>query len=367
MTTVVNTSKLILAREARGKTQHELVAMVPNLNQGNYSKMEKGLLNVPDETLQNIAKVLDYPVSFFYKDGVHTPISSFYYRKRVSMAKKHLTVLEAKLDIIRLCVDELLDSIELPEFKMPAFEINDKCTPTDVARKLRDFLRLPKGPVKNLIRVLEAAGIIVYFIKTEVEKFDGITLLTDKGQPIIFVNDSMPNDRKRFTIAHELMHLVAHIPFSPLVEDRDVEHEANEGAGEFLMPYLDCRLDLQGLRYSQLGTLKQYWGVSKAMVLFRAKEIHGISPEKCTNMYIELSRQGERKKETGFVELEDAALINLAIQAHENELGYSLEDILQVLSLSKNDYLEYFSKSKYNVSVKIRRTIELPPSKENTA
>jgi Zn-dependent peptidase ImmA (M78 family) len=364
---IVNTSKLILARETRGKTQHELVAMIPNLSQGTYSKMEKGLMDVPDETLTNIARELDYPISFFYKDGVHTPISSFYYRKRVSMAKKHLTVLEAKLDVIRLCVDELLDSIELPEYKLPAFEITDDCSPTDVARKLRDFLRLPKGPVKNLIRLLEAAGVIVYFIKTDVEKFDGITLLTDKGQPIIFVNDSFPNDRKRFTIAHELIHLVAHIPFSPLSADRDEEAEANAGAAEFLMPYLDCRSDIQGVRYSQLGTLKQYWGVSKAMVIVRAKTINAITSDKFTNLFVELSRHGERKKETGFVELEEPTLINLVIQAYENDLGYSLEDILQILSISRKDYVEYFTKSKYSTPVRAKKVIEFNPNKDNTA
>ncbi len=363
--TIVNSSMLVLARESRGKTQQEIVAMVPNLNQGNYSKMEKGLLNVPDETMLNIAKCLDYPVSFFYKKGVHTPISSFYYRKRVSMPKKSLSLLEAKLDVIRLCVDELLDSVEVPEFKIPHFEITDNFTATEVAIRLREFLKIPKGPIKNLIRILEAAGIIVYFVNLNIEKFDGITLMTDMGQPIIFINASLPNDRKKFTIAHELIHLVSHIPFSPLDSIRDVEAEANEGAAEFLMPYLECRNDLQGLRYSQLSIMKSYWGVSKAMVLFRAKEIKAISPGKCTNLYIELSRNGERKKENGYVDLEEPTLFNLVIHTYENELGYALEDILEVLSLSPADYFEYFSQSKHKVQVRIKQVIEFNPNKSN--
>lgn len=363
--TIVNNNMLILARESRGKTQQELVTMVPNLNQGNYSKMEKGLLPVPSDTLQNIANVLDYKVSFFYKKGVHTPISSFYYRKRVSMPKKLLSVLEAKLDIIRICIDELLDSVEIPEYRIPHFEIDQKCSPTDLAVKLREFLKIPKGPVKNLIRTLEAAGIIVYFIKIDNEKFDGITLITDKGQPIIFINSAFSNDRKRFTISHELIHLVAHIPHSPLPSERLTEQEANEGAAEFLMPYLECRTDLQNLRYSQLGIMKEYWGVSKAMVLYRAKEIGAITHERCTNLYIELARSGERKKETGFVDLEDPTLFNLIIQAYENELDYSLDDILGILSISKNDYFEYFGQSKYKVEVKAKKIIEFNPNKTN--
>lgn len=354
---------LVLARESRGKTQQELVDAVPNLNQGNYSKMEKGLLSVPDETLANIAKALNYPVSFFQKKGVHTPVSSFYYRKRVSLPKKELSKLEAKLDIIRICIDELLDGVEIPEYNIPSFEITDDVTSIDVAIKLRDYLKLPRGPVQNLIRILEAKGIIVFSIKTDVEKFDGITLMTDMGQPIIFVNDFLSNDRKRFTIAHELIHLVSHVPFSPISNNRDTEKEANEGAAEFLMPYLDCRNDLQGLRYSQLSILKSYWGVSKAMVLYRAKELGLITDQKFKNMYIELARNGERKKETGFVELEDSILPNLMIKTYENDLGYSLDDILSVLSISHDDYLNYFNTSKYNSHVKAKKVIEFKPSK----
>lgn len=363
---MVNNNMLSLARESRGKTQQQLVAMVPNLTQGNYSKMEKGLLSIPEDTLEGIAKALDYPTSFFHKKSINTPISSFYYRKRVSLPKKQLSILESKLDIIRLSIDELLDSIDIPEYTLPSFEITDNFTASDVARQLRDYLKLPKGPIKNLIRVLEAAGIIIYFIKTDISKFDGITLITDKGQPVIFINDSLPNDRKRFTICHELIHLVAHIPFSPLPNDRDLENEANEGAAELLMPYLDCRSELQRLRYSQLSTLKSFWGVSKAMILYRAKDVKGITQQRCTNMYIELSRNGERKQETGFVDLEAPCLIKMIIQAYENELGYSLNEILSVLSLSKGDYFDYFSDSKFKVSVTPKKIINFDPYKINS-
>jgi Zn-dependent peptidase ImmA (M78 family) len=155
------------------------------------------------------------------------------------------------------------------------------------------------------------------------------------------------------------------VPFSPLPADREAEVEANEGAAEFLMPYMDCRNDLQGLRYSQLSILKQYWGVSKAMALFRAKEINAISADKCTNMYIELSRHGERKKETGFVELESPTLIDLIIQTYQKELGYSVNDILQILSINCRDYAMYFDKSIHSPQVKVKKVIPFNPGRVN--
>lgn len=356
---IVNSKKLVLGRESRGLTQHQLVAMIPNLNQGNYSKMEKGLLNVPTETLSNISKALNYPIDFFYKKSVNTPISSFYYRKRVSMPKKQLELLEARLDVLRLIVDDLLDAVELPEFAMPALD-GEVLSPSEVAVRIRDFLKLPKGPVKNLVQVLESAGIIIYFIQADTTKFDGITLLTDKGQPIIFINAAMPNDRKVYTIAHELGHLVMHVRFSPLAADRDFEAEANEFAGEFLMPYLDCRYDLVDLRFTKLSMLKVFWGVSKAAIVRRAHELSAITPERYRNLNIELGKSGEKKNESGYVEIGEPVLLNLIINAYENELGYSLTEILSMLSIATEDYFRYFSKSKHQPIVRTKRIIELP-------
>lgn len=350
---------LVIARESRGLTQNQLVEKVPNLNQGNYSKMEKGLLSVPKETLSNIANVLDYQETFFYKKSVNTPISSFYYRKRVSMSKRDLSIIESKLDILRIMIDELLESVDIPEFKIPQYEITEELSPSDIAIKIREFLRIPRGPISNLVETLEAAGIIIYFFKTDVAKFDGITLITDKGQPIIFVNDSLSNDRKLFTIAHELGHLIMHIPFSPLPDGRDEEKETNQFAGEFLMPYLDCRNDLRDLRYSQLGILKSYWKVSKAAIVYRAKDIHAITTERCTNLNIELSKNGEKKKESGLVDISEPKLITLIINAHENELGYTLNEMLELLGVRENDYFEYFNRSVHYVSVKLKKVISL--------
>lgn len=360
--TTINYRMLAIARDSRGLTQQELVALIPNLNQGNYSKMEKGLLNVPYETIVNIAKELDYQVSFFYKKGVQTPISSFYYRRRVTMAKKNLNILEAKLDIIRMVVDDLLDSIDIPQYNLPQYRVTEQDTPSEIAVRLRDYLKIPTGPIKNLIKIIEAAGVIVYFIKIDIDKFDGITLVTDKGHPIIFINQSLSNDRKIFTIVHELFHLIAHIPFTPLPIGRDEEKEANEFAGEFLMPYLECRYDLQDLKYSQLSTLKSYWRVSKAAIVYRAKDISAITDEKYTYLNIELSRRGEKKKENGIVELDAPTIMNLVIDVYENQLGYSLNDFIGMLSINSKDYFELFANSKYRIDVK-PKTIIFPINK----
>jgi len=340
-----NPKMVTLAREVRGISQTQLADLIDNLSQGNLSRMEKGILTITDEILQSMATVLNFPLNFFYQEEVKTPISNFYYRKRVTMPKKAILLLEAKMNIIRKSIDYLLESIEIPDCNIPSFDIegytDKKRYAAEVARRIRAFMKISAGPIDDLIGIFENHGILVHFIGSVHEKFDGITLFSDKGQPIIFINKDMPNDRKRFTLAHELGHLVLHIPFV-LDLDRDEEAEANIFSAEFNMPELDVRNDLYHLNMSKLGQLKDYWKMSKAAIIYRAKNIGVLNDQKYKYLNIELSRRGERKKETGSVELREPRLLKEILTAYQQQLGYSLVEISELLKIGLSDLNELF-------------------------
>lgn len=344
---------ITLARELKGVSQSVLAANVPGLKQSILSQLENGSLEVPLETWNNIANYFELPLSFFTLTKPQTPISSFYYRKRQTMQKKHLAELEAKLDILRISVDRLLDIVDIPEFNLPFFDIehvaDKRHAAEEVARKMREFLKIPKGPIANLVEILEKNGIIVYFFKDVNDKFDGITLFSDKAQPILFINENIPNDRKRFTIAHELGHLVLHIRTIQDL-DRDEEKEANQFASEFLMPEIEIRSALNYLNLNKIALLKDYWLVSKSAIIRRALELNVIDRNKYTYFNIELSRRGEKKLEKGFVSLERPTIIKHIISALKNELDNSIENICSTLCLSKNLYEELFEDGKLRIA-----------------
>lgn len=333
----MNPKMITLARELRGKTQSQLAAEIDGLTQGNLSRIEKGILNVTDELSHKFSQNLDFPLSFFKKEHVKTPISEFYYRKRANIPKKTITSLEATLDLYRLIVDTLLESIEIPEFKLSQFDLEHRGTPEQAARKIRQELKLEKGPIENLISVIERNGIIIIEIPSSTDKFDGITTLTDGGQPIIFINKSFPNDRKRFTIAHELGHLILHIPFN-ISNERDEEDEANRFAGEFSIPELDSFNQLLNLRFSDLGNAKRYWNMSMAFIIRRATDIKAITKNKGKNFIIELSRRGWRKKEPINVYLDNPRLLQLLVKSHFEDLDYKETELIDVLGLSITDF-----------------------------
>lgn len=343
---------ITLARELKGLSQSVLAKSIPNLNQSTLSQLELGALDVSYEIWNKIACYFELPLNFFTLERPKTPISSFYYRKRLTMPKKQLAEIEAKMDIIRMSVDKLLDIVDIPEFTMPFFDIEnyqDKRKATEEsARKIREFLKIPKGPIINLVDVLERNGIIVYYFKDAPEKFDGITLFTDKVQPIIFVNDSIPNDRKRFTIAHELGHLVLHVRTVQDL-DRHEEIEANQFASEFLMPEIEIKNTLHYLNLSNVVSLKEYWKVSKSAVIRRALDLGNIDKGKYTYFNIELSRRGERKVETGYVAAENPTILSHIISAIKKELNHTSEEICSILRLPNELYSTLFEGSKLRI------------------
>lgn len=347
-----NGRMITLARELKGVSQSILSSNIPNLNQSTLSQLEVGALDVSYELWNRIADYFQLPLSFFTLERPLTPISSFYYRKRQTMPKKQLAELEAKMDIIRMSTDKLLDIVDIPECQLPFFNIENyqdkRMAADETARKIREFLKIPKGPIVNLVEILERNGIIVYYFKDAPEKFDGITLFSDKAQPIIYVNDSIPNDRKRFTIAHELGHLVLHIRTSQDL-DRDEETEANQFASEFLMPAIEIKNTLHYLTLNNVTNHKEYWKVSKSAIFRRAKDLGVIDNNKYTYFNIELSRRGERKTETGFVGSENPLILKNIIAAIKKDLQNTIEDICLMLCLSKDLYESLFEDGKLRI------------------
>jgi Zn-dependent peptidase ImmA (M78 family)/DNA-binding XRE family transcriptional regulator len=339
----INPQMLALAREMRGLTQLELSKKV-GVDQSNFSKIEKGLLQSSLDLLKLIGSALDFPQSFFYKKNSLQNFSPFYYRKRVTLSTKDLCKIEAQFKVLALCVDELLSSVDIPDFNIPPVTVKPDNSPSEIARKVRSFLQISPGPINNIVKTLEASGIMVYFLKETPEKFDGMTMITTKSKPIIFINSNMPNDRKRHTLAHELAHIVMHIrnlnDFNK--DNATLDKEADEFASEFLMPLLECRYELEKLRMSQLGVLKSYWKVSKSSIIVKAFNNRFIDDKKYKTYLIELSRNGERKVEHGFVEIDKPVLIEKMVNAHLDQLHYTKESLMQILSLNEVDFDFFF-------------------------
>lgn len=350
----VNPKQITLAREARGLTQAQLSKMLPSLNQGNLSKIEKGIFDVSDKSLNLIAQVLNFPTTFFTQEDVRPAISNLYYRKQYKVSGKTLKTLRAIISILTRAIGALMEEVDMArQYEKLRFDIQEGWTPQKAAIITREVLGIPHGPIDSITAFIERAGIIVHYLNYDIPGFDGVAAITENGWPILFLNSNKPNDRKRMNLAHELAHVVLHIPFV-LEPFRDEEREAKEYAGEFLMPSEDVRPDLVALSYNKLTEIKEYWKTSKAAIIRKAYSLQLINESKYTYLNIELGRRGEKINENGYVDIDSPKLLTSVISLYKLEMGYSVEDLANLTALTTEEFNKYFSEEE-NGSPKLRR------------
>lgn len=333
-----NHELLLLARQYRGRSQ-EGVADAAGLDQGHYSRIERGLLNAPPsvDTIRPIADALDFPISFFFQgdeiSGLPLSVHDASWRKRASVKASDLKRLHAELNLRIMHIRRYLDAVDVDaERPLPRLDADDMGGADKVAAYMRRAWMIPDGPISNLTALCERAGILV--IQCDfVEKIDGVTMRLRDLPPLIFLNKSAPPDRMRHSLAHELAHLIMHS-----VPTETMEEEADLFAGELLAPISQVRADLIGgkITLERLVQIKKYWKVSVASLLFRATRGGLLTENQSSYLWRQLSARGWRKREPDETQFapETPRLYEKVLTLHERDLGYDANDLAKMLHLS---------------------------------
>ncbi|MCJ2089920.1 XRE family transcriptional regulator [Methylobacterium sp. E-005] len=341
MSAEFNNELLLLARHYRGMSQAE-VAEASGLDQGHYSKIERGILNAPPrvESIEAVAKALNFPVSYFLQNdelsGLPLSVHEAAWRKRASVAAADMKRLHAELNIRLMHVRRYLQAVDVDgELPLPKLDPDDMGGAEKVAQFVRRAWMAPPGPIKNLTSLCERAGILVVHCDF-VEKIDGVTMRLRDVPPIIFLNKSAPPDRMRHSLAHELGHLIMHTVPSDQMED-----EADSFAGELLAPMNELRSDLIGGRPSleRFVQLKKFWKVSVASLVYRAKKYGYLTDNQSDYLWRQISMRGWRKREPDETQFlaETPSLYQHVIDLHEKDLGFDVNDFAKMLHISIND------------------------------
>jgi Zn-dependent peptidase ImmA (M78 family) len=213
-------------------------------------------------------------------------------------------------------------------------------TPEEAARVIREMWMVPRGPISNMVDVIENNGGIVIHCDFGTELIDALSQRIDGLPVLFFVNVHAPSDRVRFSLAHELGHMVLHT--ISVKNDEEMEDEADAFAGAFLMPADEIRPQLRTFNLRQLANMKTYWKVSMGAIAMRAHNLKLITPYQAEMFWMEMSKLGYRKKEPNEPPRETPKLLRRMIFFHLNELGYSAAEMAKLLCLKTSEFSEMY-------------------------
>ncbi len=326
-----------LARGYRGMTQ-SVLAMETSISQGLLSQFDHGLKTPDPEQIHKIATVLNFPVSFFTRPGVDMPSGMIFHRKRMSLKERDRSMIENEAKLRLHCLKILLQDLEICTNikKMELADFNHD--PAKIATALRYYWKIPDGPIKDLFSIVENNGIIILRFDFGNSTLDGFFIQDE--HPCIVINSEFPMDRQRFTLCHELGHLIMHD-----YPDDNIEEDANVFASEFLMPSHDIKEDLAHHRIDLrlLIDLKPIWRVSIGALLQKAKELEYISDSNYRRIIIQMNALQIRRTEPAPIPLENPSLVKEIIDTYINEFKYTIEDLQNAMAISQEDYIRFFS------------------------
>jgi Zn-dependent peptidase ImmA (M78 family)/DNA-binding XRE family transcriptional regulator len=344
-------NNLKISRLLNGLTLAELAEAIGTSRQYVH-QLETSSRMPTGEQLQSLAAYLKVKEEFFYviPTGVLDDASIHFRSNRTA---KQSSRIQAKVNValfIRL-VDLLSKYVNFPELNFPSAD--NIATNNDierVAENARMHWELGFGPIDNMTQVVECAGAITTTFSGVSSEVDALSSVIKR--PVIVRNDAKDSPgRLRFDIAHEAGHIIMHQDV--VTGCKQTESQANRFASSFLLPRSSFIKEFRvGARmdWKMVAALKERWGVSKAAILYRARQLDLLSESRYKGHVITLRKYEARKeKDDHLIPFEYSELIPDAIDNYITAYGKTLDDLLDELHVDLdllNQILD-FDASKY--------------------
>ncbi|MFK3834816.1 XRE family transcriptional regulator [Microbacterium sp. NPDC087868] len=265
-------ARLTQARVRQGISKTDLASEV-SVSAAAIGQYEAGINSPRPDVLDRLAEALNVRPDFF---SVGRPLA------RIDTVNAHFRSLRSARVSDRqralstaTLVWELTFALEryvkLPEVDLP--KVVPGTSPADAAATLRRHWQLPDGPVKHLVATAESHGIVIAVRPLgEVDAVDAFSVVI-VDRPVVITTPRRSENvfRHRFSIAHEIGHLLLHADTGE--QSAAIEREADEFAAAFLTPApsMDAALP-QRLDLLALDRLGRTWGVSPHSLVRRMVE-----------------------------------------------------------------------------------------------
>ena len=219
------------------------------------------------------------------------------FRKKKRLTGQNLKLLE---DLIQDEVAKYLEVLEMNNIDINNIKLKEyPCIILEDAEKaadnFRNYIKISnKQPISDLISILENLGIIIIQIKNPDNRFndfDGLSEIVNNIPVIVLLDNIKDGARQRFTIAHELGHLVLNIKNACL----DEEKLCNRFASTLLMPkeavINEFGYSRSNINFFELIAFKNEFKVSYTAIIYRLKDLNIISEYLYKKLSIFLSQR----------------------------------------------------------------------------
>lgn len=291
--------RIYQARVSRALSQDELARAV-NITKQAISQYETGASKPSEEVIRNIAGLLKFPITFFTKlpNIISTAQGASFFRSYKTASVKDKAAWTQKVQLFdEVVMSKLREFVEFPAFNMPYISIQDSYTIDDcerIAMEVRNYWGLGTGPINNLVDVLQENGIVIANMISNEKKIDAFSTIFNTIPYIYISEDTISSVRWRFSLAHELGHIIMH---SGLYEDNSIssiihdnlEREADFFASAFLIPQETFFKDVSVLSLDHFLYLKKKWKVSIGAMIMKCKNFEIISPTQYETLYKKLA------------------------------------------------------------------------------
>jgi len=271
--------RLRVARLAAGQNQEALGRAV-GVSKMAISKYETGSVVPGSARLVDLADALGVPVAWLLDPAPAGKVRSLAarthpLRDRLSPAERATLLARGAEWLERYRAAEVAAGVvSSVGLQLHSFRVGGLNDAESAADRVREEWSLGADAIESVVDALEDHGVPVQLIEGA-SSVDAYAITSEDGRPAVLVA-RQPGDRQRFSLAHELAHLV----LEPSGE-MDPEKAAHRFAAAFLVPGDTARRELgahrRALSVDELRSLKRKYGFSMQAWVRRARELGIVS------------------------------------------------------------------------------------------